>query len=179
MVEAISDFELVRRIGRRDVAALEVLANRYEPQLLGLARGLLSNDSNTASDAVQDCWVRVIRSARGFRGDCEVRTWLYRIVVNRCHDLRAKRTTGITAQPEHNAEPIDHEGVAALRRTVDSLSHDHRLLLLLCYHSGLTHPQVADVLGVPEGTVKSRLHAALKVLRERLTEYPTQNGAQP
>lgn len=179
MAETTQDIDLVRSIGRRDIRALESLANRYERVLLGLARGLLSQDENTARDVVQDCWVRVIRSAAGFRGECEVRTWLYRIVINRCHDLRAKLAIDIRAEPEGKAEPIDHEGMEALRRAVDSLAHDHRLLVLLCYHSGLTHPQVADVLGVPEGTVKSRLHAALEALRARLTEYPARNGAQP
>ncbi|MBY0111972.1 MAG: RNA polymerase sigma factor [Phycisphaerales bacterium] len=179
MADTTQDIELVRRIGRRDIRALESLANRYEPLLLGLARGLLSQDESTARDVVQDCWIRVIRSAAGFRGECEVRTWLYRIVINRCHDLRAKRAIEIRSEPEYQAEPVDSEAMADLRRAVDSLAHDHRLLVLLCYHSGLTHPQVADVLGVPEGTVKSRLHAALEVLRTRLTEDPARHGAQP
>ncbi len=176
MAERSDDLDLVKRIARRDVAALETLASRYEPMLLGLARGLLSNDFNTACDAVQDCWVRVIRSAKGFRGDCEVRTWLYRIVVNRCHDLRARASLSVNEETAPPA-PLPTDSHAELRRAVDRLSHEQRLLVLLCYHSGLTHPQVADVLGIPEGTVKSRLNAALASLRRTLGEEPSSNGA--
>lgn len=179
MLQTASDIELVRRIGRRDIAALESLAARYEPLLLGLATGLLFRDENTARDAVQDCWVRVIRSASGFRGECSVRTWLYRIVINRCNDLRAKRPLTATSDPEFHPEPPETENLESLRKAVESLAPDHRLLLLLCYHSGLTHPQVADVLDVPEGTVKSRLHAALESLRRMLAENPPRNGVQP
>lgn len=164
-----TDEQLLAAAGRGDAAALGVLAGRYEPSLLGLARGLLNGREDAARDAVQDAWVRVIRSARHFAGRSAVKTWLYRIVVNRCHDLRAKppALNGTPDRPAADPPRPDHDMLAAL---VNDLPPDTRLILLLCYHRGLTHTEAAGVLDIPAGTLKSRLHAALESLRARLPE---------
>lgn len=122
---------------------------------------------------MQDAWVRVIRSAKHFGFRSSVRTWLYRIVINRCHDLRASGRLASPrdgrapepAAPASGAGPVDD---AVLRRAVDGLPGDRRLIVVLCYHRGLSHAQAADVLGIPAGTLKSRLSAALAELRAAL-----------
>ncbi len=70
-------------------AALGELARRHEQHLLGLAVGMLGGREDLARDAVQETWVRVIRFAGGFNGRASVKTWLYRIAINRCRDLAA------------------------------------------------------------------------------------------
>lgn len=165
-----SDLGLLRAFSAGDEGALATLAARHERAMLGLARGLLGGDRELARDAVQDTWMRVIRSARTHRGDASVKTWLYRILVHRCHDLRSKRG-------RHNAAPLadapagdtdDAAGTQALLAALDALTPPNRILVLLCYHQGLTHAEAAAVMEIPIGTLKSRLHGLLTKLRETL-----------
>ncbi len=173
-----SDEELLRefvRGGQSGKAALGELASRHEQALLGLATGLLRGDRERAMEVVQDAWVRVIRFGGSFQGKSSVRTWLYRIVINGCNDAQSKRlreraSMNGRAGAEQAAAGAngptslqDHGG--ALRAALDSVTDDQRLILLLCYHRGLTHEQAADVLGIPVGTLKSRQHAAMTALR--------------
>lgn len=156
--------------GRDD--ALGALAARYEAVLVGLARGLLSGRDDLARDAVQDSWVRVIRFAKHFDGRSSVKTWLYRIVVNRCSDLRRRIVPPAlngTAEARASDEPLEvievEDRKARMRKAVDRMPGDTRLILLLCYHEGLSHAEASAVLEIPVGTLKSRLHAALESLR--------------
>jgi len=177
MDEARTDLELLRSIASRDIAALESLASRYERPLLGLARALLDRREDLARDVVQDCWLRVVRSAKGFRGDSAVKTWLYRIVINRANDVRARflrpEDSAVGSEPPPATECIrlsDQQESQRLHAAISALPGEHRTLLLLCYHQDLTLAQAADILGLPLGTVKSRLHSALQELRSRLGE---------
>lgn len=177
MTTEIDDRELLSRFLRGDDDALAALASRYEPALLGLARSLLHGRADLAADAVQDTWLRVIRSAKTYSGESSVKTWLYRILINRCHDLRQASArqnplAKIKAQndPQRTPDsPAPAESDPALRRAIESLPEERRTILLLCYHRGMTHEHAAAVLGIPLGTLKSRLHAALKELRTILT----------
>ena len=171
-LSATSDELLLARFNRGDRAALGQLASRYERPLLGLTLGIVGGRRDQALDAVQDTWVRVIRFAKGFKEGSTVKTWLYRVAINAAKDARSRASrmrlqTGEPSELADVSEPVSELG-RTVRDTVNSLSEDRRLLVLLCYHQELTHVQVAEVLGVPAGTVKSRLHAALIELREKL-----------
>jgi RNA polymerase sigma-70 factor (ECF subfamily) len=166
-----TDEQLLHRFARGDDAALGDLAARYERPLLGLALGM-TGDESLARDAVQDAWVRVIRSARHFAGHSTVKTWLYRIVINRATDLRnaAARTPAPLATDPDEASP-DHarrELQSLLSSAMQQLEPSHNLILLLCYHDGLSHADAAAVLGLPIGTLKTRLRAAIASLRTAL-----------
>jgi RNA polymerase sigma-70 factor (ECF subfamily) len=171
-----TDEQVLGAFARGDDLALAELARRYEGPLLGLARGLLNGREDAARDAVQDTWVRVIKSAKHFAGRSSVKTWLYRILINRSHDLRADLAR-MNGHAPNVAESV-HEGAGsaamagersdALRLAVESLPEDRRLILLLSYHEGLTHDAAAKVLDIPVGTLKSRLHGALEELRARM-----------
>lgn len=173
---ALTDETLLARFNAGERAALGELAARYERLLLGLALGIVGGRQDLALDAVQDTWLRVIRFATGFRKGSAVRTWLYRITINAAKDAlgRSARSdpfrVGVHADlsPSAIEAAPGNEPSARVRAAVAELSDDRRLLVLLCYHHGLTHPQAAEVLGIPIGTLKSRLHAALTDLRERL-----------
>ncbi len=169
--------ELVKKRGQ----ALEELARRYERPLLGLACGMLGGREDLARDMVQESWIRVIRFASSFNGRCRVKTWLYQIVINQCRSLRGARaadseeSTGSLIDVAHASsqrgaveEAIGNETKSSLRRAVASLAEEKREVILLCYHEGLTHEEVAEVLGIPLGTVKSRLNSALNALRKTL-----------
>ncbi len=129
-------------------------------------------------DAVQETWVRVIKYGKSFRAGSTVKTWLYRILINTAKDTRAKSSRMRIGLPDGGADSSlrvvnDTDSTTTpsnprIRAAIESLSGDHRLLVLLCYHQGLTHPQAADVLDIPVGTLKSRLNAALTALRNNL-----------
>ncbi|HYE60444.1 MAG TPA: sigma-70 family RNA polymerase sigma factor [Phycisphaerales bacterium] len=165
------DLPLLQRFAKGDNAALGELARRYEQPLLGLALGIVNN-RELARDAVQDMWVRVIRAAASFQAQSSVRTWMYRILINRAITLRqaAARKPVSTTFPEADAATAVHAGEEAerIRTAVRELPENQQLILLLAYHEGLTHEAAADVLGIPLGTLKSRLHAALTALRAKL-----------
>ncbi len=176
----ISDEQLLERfVKRKDRTALAALAQRHERALLGLAGGLLGGRRELACDAVQETWLRVIRYGLSFNGRSSFKTWLYRIVVNQCRNLHAARppepptaeaaeTVPLAAPgPERNAEAVDQR--QALRAAVASLTPEQREIVLLCYHEHATHAQAAEILDIPVGTLKSRLHAALRELRGRLS----------
>ncbi len=160
--------------GRR--AALGTLAERYERPLLGLALAMLG-DRELACDVVQETWLRVIRHAGGFDGRSRFKTWLYRIVINQCRSALAARQPGSAAaladqwsdQGRGPAEKTQRdEHFEHVRAAVARLDADKRAVVLLCYHNQFKHPEAAEVLGIPLGTLKSRLHAALVELREQL-----------
>lgn len=166
--------------GRR--AALGELARRYERDLLGLATGLLGGRRDLASDAVQETWVRVIRFGHRFNGRSSFKTWLYRIAINQSQNLAGPISRSMPVFRPGNSEdesddPLNDPGAtaqeaernSALRLAVESLGTEKRDILLLCYHRGLTHEESAEILGIPVGTLKSRLSAALKELRARLS----------
>jgi RNA polymerase sigma-70 factor, ECF subfamily len=176
--------------------ALGELARRYERPLLGLARGLLGGREDLACDAVQETWLRVIRFGQQFAGRCSFKTWIYRIGINQSRTLRTvqSRVESDVAEPAVLADQSEPSGQArdvgtahravahspdqpalaaeqnhAVRRAVERLDLDKRLVILLCYHSGMTHEQAAEILEIPLGTLKSRLHAGLTELRASLS----------
>lgn len=173
LIEAATDQALLARFVKGDRAALGELAARYERALLGLSLGIVG-DRDLALDAVQEAWVRVIRFAKGYRRDSSVKTWLYRISINAARNARSRSVNLSISRADQTEKPATGDGGTESREGVRAallrLPDDRRLIVLLCYHHDLTHPQAADVLGIPLGTLKSRLHAALTDLREHLRE---------
>ena len=168
-----TDEQLLKRFARGDDAALAELAGRYERALLGVALGITGNEA-LARDAVQDAWVRVIRSAKHFAGNSGVKTWLYRIVINRAIDLRkgaSRAGAGALAEGTGSLDDADHgrrELRSLLASAMRGLEPSQGLILLLCYHDGLSRAEAAAVLDIPEGTLKTRLRAAVAALRAAL-----------
>jgi len=172
-----TDEVLLRRFVAGQREALGELAQRYELHLLGLARGMLGGRDDLACDAVQETWMRVIRYGASFNGRSSFRTWLYRILINRCRSTRkneGRRPKSRQADPPQEAgqspaaTASPDEDNRELHAAVAQLAAAKREVLLLCYHADLTHEQAAKILRIPPGTLKSRLHAALEELRKRL-----------
>lgn len=197
-----SDEQLLARFVSGDVESLGELARRHEAALVGLARGLLGGREDRARDVVQSAWVKVIRYAASFDGRASFKTWVYRIVINLCHDQRTadatRRAISLDAGVQgagsiasnREAEPAaslngtapaqhaDTEDLSALRTAVEALPAAQRTIIILGYHHDLTLTQIADILDLPVGTVKSRLHAALAALRTRLGPARAALGAE-
>jgi RNA polymerase sigma-70 factor (ECF subfamily) len=175
------DAELLRRWCAGDRGALTELAARHERGLLGAARSLLGTHRGAAAlaqEAVQETWLRVMRAAPGFRGESTVKTWLYTITLNHCRAIlrRAETRLGASGADASALAAVASPGPAEihddLSRALTALSPEQQELISLCYHAQLSHGEVASMLSIPVGTVKSRLNAALTRLRGLLAASP-------
>ena len=144
----------------------------------------LTGDPDLAADATQDAYVRAYASLRTFRGSSTFSTWLYRIVVNVSLDAlrrRARAPEPLTALADteeqweidvvdESADPgatvESRERRRLVFRALQELSSDHRTVLVLFDLNGFSYEEIADILGVPLGTVKSRLNRARLALRD-------------
>ena len=126
-----------------------------------------------AEDALQETFIAVARALPSFLGDASVQTWVHRIAIRVALKLRARRRPQdeLSDQlPDAATDPIaDRADADELSYALRSLSFEHRVVLSLFAVSGLTHAEIAETLGVPEGTVWSRLHHAKRKLGELLT----------
>jgi len=165
-----NDLELLRNFAGGDRQSLGELALRHERAMLGVAKAMLGGREHLALEAVQETWISVIRGAKGFRGKSTVKTWIWRILIRTCTRLRrreartpARMGDGVT---HSQCEAMDDELLWAVERLPARLRH----VVFLCYARDMTHQDVAAVLGIPVGTVKSRLNAALLRLRTGLAQ---------
>lgn len=172
----IRDELLVLRSREGDAQAQAALAGRWQGRLWRHAR-LLTDNAEQAADAVQEAWVAILRGLNGLSDVSRFGPWAYRIVTNKCADRVRRRVRDRQQEPLHEESlaATDETGwsdsdvsVDQLRVLVRSLPKEQRALLTLVYVDGLSLREVSQALGVPLGTVKSRLHSVRLTLRERM-----------
>lgn len=168
----------VLRLQAGDRSALNVLYQIYAEAAIRTAF-LITRDKPAAEDAVQEAFVQVIRNAHGLRDPAAFRPWFFRIVVNAAKRLARKGRRSVPLEPGRH-DPVDlsalspderaigTEELEMLRVAIGGLSEAHREVIILRYFTGLSEEEMAGVLGLPGGTVKSRLHRAREVLEARL-----------
>jgi RNA polymerase sigma-70 factor (ECF subfamily) len=157
--------------------SLEAVASLYReryPRFYRLARALTGDDER-ALDAVQDAFARAVRSRLSFRGDASVETWVWRMLVNVCHDQRIPEVVADAADvSESTAHLNGHaEEYAELRGAIAALPERQRLIVFLFHYADLDQETIAEVAGVRRGTVAATLHQAHNSLRRALTEVAT------
>lgn len=169
------DRRLVEQARRGDHDAFEHLAGAAAPGLDVVAR-LITRDPDRAKDAVQETLVRAWRDLPTLRDPDRFDAWLRRLLVHSCMDvLRRVRRWSIEVELTEAYHPDEGDlatAVAnrdAIERAFRTLDADLRAIVVLHYYLGLTLPDVADAVGVPLGTAKSRLHRALRELRRAMT----------
>lgn len=162
---------LVERAREGDHDAFAELARAAVVRLDGAAR-LIVRDPELARDAVQDALIRAWRDLPGLREPDRFDAWMHRLTVNACIDLtrrRKRRPMEVELAPIHAPAIAEAAGRIADRDLVDSvmrrLDAQGRAIVVLHYFVGLPLPEVAGTLGIPIGTVKSRLHRALGDMR--------------
>lgn len=175
----LSDEALVALIARSDDGALEELYSRFGRIAYGLALRVL-RDPALAEDAVQDAFLTVWRTAARFVPErAKARTWLLTLVHRRAVDVvrreQPRRTEPLETAPQPSAEATEDEAWLRLQRTrvqdaLRRLPDQQREALELAYYGGFTQSQLADRLGEPLGTIKSRMFAGLARMRELLAE---------
>jgi RNA polymerase sigma-70 factor (ECF subfamily) len=183
------DQELVARSRNGDREAFATLVRKYQSKVLTLATRILDNRSE-AEDMAQDIFVKIFQSLHDFRGASRFSTWLYRITVNHCLNhlrrrTRQQQTLVMTEPAEWTQEsPASNpfrtleqkERWALVQAKLQELSLEHRTIILLRDFEGLSYDEIADVLQLESGTVKSRLHRARMELKALLEPYLAGEG---
>ena len=166
------DVRVVERAKRGDQQAFAALVRHYDHGLRALAFRLLG-DRERMDDALQEAYVRAFRYLPKFRGDAAFGTWLYRIAYNACMD-ELRRTQNVVQLPlddvlERRDERRHHADVVVERKSLAdalaALPPEHRAAVLLVDAEGFDYAAAGEILGVPAGTVASRLNRARAALR--------------
>jgi RNA polymerase sigma-70 factor (ECF subfamily) len=169
----IEDDELIRRARAGDTSAFGELVTRYQRPIYTMALRMLGNPQD-AQDAAQMTFVRAYRGLSGFDEDRRFFSWLYRIGVNECLNARRTRRPEEALNRAIPASGSPFESAAASERTahlqaaLQELSPEYRAVIVLRHFSDLSYDEMADALGVPVTTIKSRLYAARQRLGEQL-----------
>lgn len=117
-------------------------------------------------DAVQECLEKALQKYHTLREDAYFKTWLIRILINACHDIRKKKMREFPHDEIAIIQPAESKG--EVFESIMSLSEKHRLPLILHYYEGYTTREIAVILRIPEGTIKSRLKRARELLENLL-----------
>lgn len=164
---------------RGDGDAFALLVKRHLPGVYGLALSMMGNTQD-AEDACQEVFLNAYRALGRFQGRSSVKTWLFRITLNKCLKMRRKRARVQAAPleeslaspnpgPEYLSE--DMETIEALQEALDGLPATLRTAAVLRFARGLTYGEIANILDIPVGTVRSRLHAARQGLKRCLSAH--------
>lgn len=180
---ARSERELVEAAMAGSSDAFGDLAAAAAPRLYAVAR-LILRDEAAADDATQDALVAAWRDLAALRDPDHFGAWLHRVLVHTCYRSahRARRRIEVEGQVRPINEPRDPCDASVLKDEIERgfarLSIEHRTVLVLHHYLGYTFPQIARVLGIPEGTAKSRIHRASVAMREAISTdhapYPQQ-----
>lgn len=184
---------IIQRVKTGDVNAFELLVREYEKNVYNLALRMVKNPDD-AADMTQEAFIKAYNSLSSFRGDSKFSVWLYRIVSNVCLDylrsvsrhpavsLSVENDEGEETEldiPDESQSPeellerkLTRESV---RRGLEALPEDYRQILLLREIQGLSYDEIADILALELGTVKSRIFRA----RKKLCEFLLRDGNIP
>ena len=188
--EVDPDLELVQAAKSGDTCAFDQLIHKYDRKLYGLIYHMTSN-SEDSNDLLQDTFAKAYKSLGDFREDASFYTWIHTIAVNRTlsHLKKKKRRAGPSYDDDESGilnDPafIDqgnlanprrqsaiHELHGKLNEALQILSEDHRTVVTMFDVEGLPHAEVSRLLGVSEGTVRSRLHYAHQQLQNHLKDF--------
>ncbi len=184
------DDELVSRTQGGDTAAFDELIVKYSPRLYGMIYNMTSNHDDT-HDMLQDIWAKAFRSISTFRGKSAFYTWIYSIAVNMTINFLKKRARrshmsldDLDSSIHHDKEFVElaatttpvreanlNELQKRLNEAMQRLSHDHRTVVTMFDIQGMPHAEIAKILGISEGTVRSRLFYAHRQLQNFLGEF--------
>jgi RNA polymerase sigma-70 factor (ECF subfamily) len=181
--EAISDAECVRKLQRGETDAFEILIRRHQKAIFNLVYRMLG-DYDEAAEISQEAFLSAYRAIANFRGDSNFSTWLYRIALNhattRRKSVNARQQRSVSI--DNTEPPVDpHPGPAEtmekkeirqrVQHALNRLEPEDATIILLRDLQDAPYEEVARVLEIPLGTVKSRLHRARQALRSELSAY--------
>jgi RNA polymerase sigma factor (sigma-70 family) len=170
-----SDETLAVRAARGDQEAVSVLVRRHSPRLYGFLQRY-HPDRDDCDDLLQDTWIRALANLDRFDPKKRFTTWLFQIALNLCRDLARRDRVrfgyrkDVQEMQKGVAGVTPEEKVDAMKamQAIEALPLEQKEVLLLRYYHGFPEAEVSEILGCPRGTVKSRLHQAVKVVRRKL-----------
>jgi RNA polymerase sigma-70 factor (ECF subfamily) len=178
------DADLIARAAAGDHAAFHALVEKHRAMVYRVAYQFAGNHHD-AEDIAQDVFIKVYRSLDRFRHDAQLTSWMYRIVMNACIDYRRRHAPAGAAPfgeeaeqrmlntPEEAPGPEERayagELGEALEAEIQRLPPGQKMVFIMRHHQGLKLGEIAEALGLAEGTVKRQLHAAVHRLRQALT----------
>ena len=176
MTTAAQDAQLLARVLDGDHDAFNQIMRNHEDRVFSVCLRIVG-DREQALDATQETFLTAFRKAAQFKGNSALGTWIYRIAVNTCYDqLRKQKRRRADPMPEH-LEPIDQAAEDAvesaglrpeIQQALAGIPEDFRVAVVLSDIEGMGLPDVAELLGVPVGTVKSRVFRGRRLLAREL-----------
>ncbi|MDW8321656.1 MAG: sigma-70 family RNA polymerase sigma factor [Armatimonadota bacterium] len=189
-----ADTALVARCRQNDLTAFDEIVERYQHKIYGYVKRLVGNETD-AEDITQEVFLKALTSLHAFREESSLQTWLFRIATNLCRDLHRRRqrekgwlplwrwldgedssdVESAIEIPDYKSNPekllLREELGDLLKRAIDRLPMAMREVLVLHDIESLSYEEIAQTLGIPLGTVKSRLFHARARLRHALDSY--------
>jgi len=172
----VTDLELVHQSQQGDPEAFSELVRRHQHVIYNVAYRFM-RDSNLADDMAQEAFLKAYRLLKGFRGDCSFSTWMYRVTCSVClTELnRRKRRAEVELQPKHDSlhsvdPPEDIDMPEKIRRCVGKLPDRYAKIITLYYLKGISYEEIAQVMEIPMGTLKTWMFRARKQLRQVVEE---------
>jgi len=172
-----SELRLIQRALNRDMEAWAQIMNNYKRAVFGISLGILRNAAD-AEDTTQEAFIRAYEKLHTYNLKRKFSTWLFTVAANLCKNkLRRAKFSVPLRRPHTLADDTDPAQLAAqdalqqtVRRALDRLRFDYRAPLVLRFYADLDYKDIARVLGIPEGTVKTRLHRGKQALRQQLEQ---------
>ncbi len=193
---ALSDIELVQEFKDGSEQAFAELIERYQHRVYNTTLRMLGNRED-ALDTAQECFIKVYKNIKKFKGDSSFSTWLFRITTNACRDELRKRKrrlpvyTDINSDDENNTiqnisngsnEPekitISRDINESIQELVNQLPEDQKLVFILREFQDLSYQEIAEILDISMGSVKSRLSRARRSLRQDLNKIIKNGGLE-
>ena len=176
--KTFTDSELMQQIVSGDHAAFSELYNRYKDRMYYYFYRMLNNSPEHANDFLQELFMKIVEKPTSYNPTYAFHTWLYSVANNMCKNEYRRRNIRLEYQEQVASKPaIDffnektiepEQVIEKIFQTLDQLGEEHRSAFLLRYREEFSIREVAEILGLPEGTVKSRLFNARKILAEKL-----------
>ena len=181
---------LVRRLRARDERAFRELISEHRDRVYNLTYRMLGNRAE-AEDIAQEVFITVFKTIDSFREEAKFSTWLYRVTVNHCKNrikYLARRHDRAQDELDENAGPVVSSGPAGpmprpdravesaqmekvMQDAIATLDEDHRVVVVLREVEDLSIEEICEITGLPDGTVKSRLHRARLALRKKILRH--------
>ena len=176
-----TDEQLMAQAAAGSDTAFEELYRRYARRLKGFFFMQLGGNEEVAADATHDVFLRAYEARSRYQEGKDVSTWLFTIAYNICRNHYRDNAYEAQLLASLDAEPVSDQQIEvemdaaqldeALDRVLSELPAPLHQLFSLHYQEELTVPQVAEIIGIPEGTVKSRLHKTMNIIRKKLKQY--------
>lgn len=177
-LSAQTDEQLMLRAARGNDRAFEELYNRHARRLQGFFARRLGSDADLAPDFMHDTFLRLYAARANYREGRGFKPWLYTIAYNLCKNHFRNQFTMVHSDRDEPAQEGDIELDldadilhSALREVLSQLPQPYAILFSLHYEEELTIPQIAQIVALPEGTVKSRLHKTMTIIKKQLKQY--------